>query len=314
MRGLYLVAPHDRWVAEGSKTIVVKSRRFDVAGERMVLVGPEHAWGVVVLEEPVAIDLATFDNLRSRHRITDAERREWWPGDRELWSYKVRSFEPYDAPREWERPQGVQTIVRDVVMKQGEGHAHRFGPYLSSTDRGGSSHTHTIKGKTDPAISSGPLPGDGGHVHRAIIDGEEYMSGPPINAAKLGVGEMVPDRLRDVDDRELLSLNRRLHQLWGGNFEGNDRITAGTLNREDVVNAALFVWAEMQRRGIRVARDSDLWRAAQALRKAEVAVDKYESAMSDREARYEHAAIEGWTDDGGGDVDGPVDAPQDLGG
>jgi hypothetical protein len=167
---------------------------------------------------------------------------------------------------------------------------------------------HTIDGKKGEARSSGPLDGDGGHVHRAIIDGEEMMSGPPIDTEKLGVGEMVPGKLRDVDAKELLSLNRRLHQLWGANFADTDRTTAGTLNREDVVNAALFVWAEMQRRGIRIARDSDLWRAAQTLTKADVPVDKLESAMSDREARYEHAAIEGWAVDGGG-ADGEVDAP-----
>jgi hypothetical protein len=155
------------------------------------------------------------------------------------------------------------------------GHAHRFGPFVSSTSPDGPSHVHTIDGKKGEARSSGPLDGDGGHVHRAIIDGEEMMSGPPIDTEKLGVGEMVPGKLRDVDAK---------------------------------VNAALFVWAEMQRRGIRIARDSDLWRAAQTLTKADVPVDKLESAMSDREARYEHAAIEGWAVDGGG-ADGEVDAP-----
>lgn len=67
---------------------------------------------------------------------------------------------------------------------------------------------------------------------------------------KLTVAEVHPDRLRGVDDGDLLSVHRRLHQLFGGHFAGNESLSAGDLRREDLVNAELFVQDEMLRRGM----------------------------------------------------------------
>ena len=91
---------------------------------------------------------------------------------------------------------------------------------------------------------------------------------PNPRADKLRIEEMIPDKLRVVPDQELLAVNRRLHQLYGANFDGNDKMTAGELNREDLINAALFVWKEMLRRGMAVNQESALWRAAEHLRNA----------------------------------------------
>jgi hypothetical protein len=103
---------------------------------------------------------------------------------------------------------------------------------------------------------------------------------------KLSVGEMVPSKLREVTDEELLSVNRRLHQLFGAHFAGNRAMTAGDLNREDVVNAALFVWAEMRRRDMEVSDDSPLAQAANDLAKGE-----------DREEVYSMFGQLYWEDD-----------------
>jgi DNA adenine methylase len=83
---------------------------------------------------------------------------------------------------------------------------------------------------------------------------------------KIRVAEIEPGTLRHVSDRELRSVNLRLHQLYGANFADNDKITAGELNREDLINAALFVFREMHRRGFHIQRDSALWREAERLR------------------------------------------------
>lgn len=83
---------------------------------------------------------------------------------------------------------------------------------------------------------------------------------------KMRIAEIEPGTLRHVSDRELKSLNLRLHQLYGGNFADNDSMTAGELNRENLVNAALFVFREMHRRGMHYQRDSALYREAERLR------------------------------------------------
>lgn len=65
------------------------------------------------------------------------------------------------------------------------------------------------------------------------------------------IAEISPVTLEAVPDSEVLVLHLRLHQLWGGLFEGNKRESAGDLTREDLVNAHRFIVAEMTRRVMR---------------------------------------------------------------
>ncbi|MBI3184627.1 MAG: DNA adenine methylase [Myxococcales bacterium] len=88
-----------------------------------------------------------------------------------------------------------------------------------------------------------------------------------VETRKLEVAEVHPERLRGVPDEELLSIHRRLHQLFGGNFAGNDRLSAADLKREDLVNAELFVQDELHRRGMEHAADDELAREAATLRR-----------------------------------------------
>lgn len=84
---------------------------------------------------------------------------------------------------------------------------------------------------------------------------------------KMPIKEISPVSLRQVDDQELLSLHRRLHQLFAGNFAGNDKLSAGDLGREDLVNAELFVQDEMARRGMEHQADDALSQEADQLRR-----------------------------------------------
>lgn len=60
------------------------------------------------------------------------------------------------------------------------------------------------------------------------------------------IKEITPDWLKEVDDKELLNLHRRCHQLYPQiKEEGGEEI-----NLEDLVNAHHLIVAEMQRRGM----------------------------------------------------------------
>ncbi|MDR7420811.1 MAG: DNA adenine methylase, partial [Armatimonadota bacterium] len=107
---------------------------------------------------------------------------------------------------------------------------------------------------------------------------------------KLAIAEIHPDRLRNVSDEEILSVHRRLHQLFAKNFAGNERLTVGELRREDLVNAELFVQEEMRRRGMRHGADDALAREADALRrtaKGELAPIHPSGEMQGREITLE---------------------------
>lgn len=83
---------------------------------------------------------------------------------------------------------------------------------------------------------------------------------------ELAIVEITAASIENVDNKELLSLNRRLHQLWGANFEGTDKKSADGLVREDLINAYVTVRAEMEKRSMETSDDTDLARAAKELR------------------------------------------------
>lgn len=116
LRGLLLVRPHGTLIAQGLKKAVVKSRRFRIEDEPLFLVEDGRVLGVLVLGEPKPIDLEDFRRLRRVHRVSEEERRRWWPEHRELWLYPVRSFQPLSMPYAVDVPRGVQTIIREVSV------------------------------------------------------------------------------------------------------------------------------------------------------------------------------------------------------
>lgn len=116
-------------------------------------------------------------------------------------------------------------------------------------------------------LASAPLPAplpdllaDAGAGANALVD-------VAMGLSKLDIGEITPSRLRRVPESELLMVHLRVHQWYANEFAGNDRIrSAGGMNREDVVNAEIFLQNEMARRGLQHHVEDGLTREADALR------------------------------------------------
>ncbi len=117
--GLYLVEPHAEMIWKGEKKAVVKSRHFNVAGKRYILVSDGKdgkAWGMIELHEAKVITLDDFENLRGEHKVTEAERKEWWGDYDKLYYHEIKDFTRYEQPKKVKIPQGVQTFVKDVKL------------------------------------------------------------------------------------------------------------------------------------------------------------------------------------------------------
>jgi len=80
------------------------------------------------------------------------------------------------------------------------------------------------------------------------------------------IKEITPDRLEKVDDKELLSLHRRCHQLYPQIRDGGGE----ELNLEDLVNAHHLIVSEMQRRNMKHNVHDDL---DKELKKAKTPID-----------------------------------------
>ena len=90
------------------------------------------------------------------------------------------------------------------------------------------------------------------HVHKGVPVATMILgpleSAAPQDLKKIPVKEINPSTLRREDDKQILNLHLRMHQLWGSLGE---RGSLDGTTREDIANAHYFVAQELARRGFR---------------------------------------------------------------
>lgn len=112
--GLIIVEPFAKWVAQGRKPIIVKSRPYRIAGRPFLFVTKNNALGIIQLSQPREIDVAQFRKLQDQHLIDEATRKKFWPGRRRFWAYRVVRLQLFDKPLQIDRPRGSQVLIRSV--------------------------------------------------------------------------------------------------------------------------------------------------------------------------------------------------------
>jgi len=105
--GIILVPPHGQMAWTGEKRAIVKSIKIKKwIGKPLHLIERNLVYGVIKISEPVEIDLDEFKRLYNEHRVSEAEREEWWPEADTLYYYKVTWLE------NWPRPVPIKRKVR----------------------------------------------------------------------------------------------------------------------------------------------------------------------------------------------------------
>ena len=120
--GIYLKPPHGELIANGEKTLIVKSRKFmKYVGQPLYLVSGDKVYGIIVLKPPRgpydANRIRTA--MRDKHRITDEEWMEWWPNVDEVYIYEFDVKTIFDKPKPIRLPRGVQTFIERVELEEG---------------------------------------------------------------------------------------------------------------------------------------------------------------------------------------------------
>lgn len=116
--GLYLSPKHHaEMIVTDNKTMIVKAKRFyrylcvpvyllsDQKDEEL------KCYGKIVLGNPKPITVGEFRGLRSKHRITEKEKDEWWPGYLNFYAYEVQVLEVYDPPKRIQVPPGIKVQI-----------------------------------------------------------------------------------------------------------------------------------------------------------------------------------------------------------
>lgn len=116
-RGLYLVEPHGEYISQDRKSMIIKSKKFNLS-EFFILCSGDKAYGFIRLDEPEEINLEEFKKLEKKHRITEKERLEWWRNAEKLFTYDIRDFIAFEEPKSFKLPKGAQVIVDKVELTE----------------------------------------------------------------------------------------------------------------------------------------------------------------------------------------------------
>lgn len=111
---IYLVKPHAEMIYNNEKKLIVKSKKFpNMLNIDLYLVDDEFCYGIIKLTNIKEITLNEFEKLKDLHRITDEERKKWWPNAEKLYAYEFEYVVRFPEPKPVELPQGAQTFIKD---------------------------------------------------------------------------------------------------------------------------------------------------------------------------------------------------------
>lgn len=110
-------------IADGEKTLLVKSRPFDIAKQRYLLISLRKAVAVVELGGREEITDEQFAEREAEHLITKETRAEWCEAqpswcEGPLWAWPVKVVEKFDEPRGTNVPVGPQVVAHDVRVEE----------------------------------------------------------------------------------------------------------------------------------------------------------------------------------------------------
>jgi uncharacterized protein YecE (DUF72 family) len=118
MNGIIIVKPHGSYIIDGSKKIIVKSKLFNSAINRpLLLIQQKEALGIIYLNRVSEITLQEFNRKGNLHLITDQERRKWWPNKRVFYEYNISRVSKFAAPVPIDYSTGPQVFVKISSIK-----------------------------------------------------------------------------------------------------------------------------------------------------------------------------------------------------
>ena len=90
-RALIMVSPHSEYIAQGLKTLTVRTwNKPDILNKTLLLIAGKLAFGYIKLTKISEIhNITEFKKLYRYHRITLDERKEWWHKNKILYAYQI---------------------------------------------------------------------------------------------------------------------------------------------------------------------------------------------------------------------------------
>ena len=112
-RGLVIVYPYGTFIRKREKTMIVKTKKVSsIIEKKLLLIEDKLGLGIIILSEPIKINLKQFRALYKYHLITEADRQKWWPKYTKLYAYDIINVKFFRHPILLEYGAGPQITVK----------------------------------------------------------------------------------------------------------------------------------------------------------------------------------------------------------
>ncbi len=100
---LELEPPHGFLMTNGKQTALASPDKIDIDKAALIVSNGE-AFGIAEFEQPAQVSVKDFDGeeWQKQHRITQRERRQWWPDATAFYVYRLKAWHPYDGVKLFE--------------------------------------------------------------------------------------------------------------------------------------------------------------------------------------------------------------------
>ena len=115
---MYLTPPHGRMIWDLKKDMLIKTDKFKKhINENLLLCSGNLIYAIIRLSEGREIDLEQFKKLEPRHRLSEADRKKWWPKRDKLNAYDVTIVHKFKKPVKYVKIKGFQNFVQITKIK-----------------------------------------------------------------------------------------------------------------------------------------------------------------------------------------------------
>lgn len=116
--GKILFKPYGTMIWRKKIRAIVSSEKFakyiDIP---IYLIEDDIALGIIRLKPAREIDEKGFKKLRKFHRISEKQRKTWWPSEKILYYYVVEMISKFNPPKKIIKPEGVYSWLDSVIFK-----------------------------------------------------------------------------------------------------------------------------------------------------------------------------------------------------
>lgn len=229
--GVYLLKPHAELIWKGEKKLIIKSREYEnMVGKPLYYLDDEYAYGILRFTKIKPINLGQFERLKEKHQVSEAERKEWWNGEKQLYSYEFEILDTFETPKPVDLPLGIQTFVSDVKF-MGESEGIRL---LGETGAG--------------SVAGTPFIGYG--LHPVWIWGKREKKGKIIKIPSKEIIKLIQD-VKEYDpskpNNEQLADDWRIVCGWYSTYKETNG-QGIKFSKETIINIAKLIYDEIVNR------------------------------------------------------------------